>query len=336
MMSRLVWMVALALVTRQPAAEESAVSAIAAARAKIVKLHGAGGARRLEAYQSGILVSPEGQILTVASHVLSGGEVRATFDDGTTRPAKLVAQDLGRDLALLEVEGGAPAWFDLETAAPAPSVGAPILALSNLFDIAAGNEPVSAQSGVVSGRAPLAARQGAFVAAVPGQVLYLDCVTNNPGAAGGAVVDLQGRLVGLIGKELTAESTDMFVNFAIPAEQLAAAYAALRGGPLDLADDDSARVRQPHRLGDLGLTLVPDVLLSTPPYVDAVTAGGSAARAGLQPDDLIVEAGGAAVRNCRDVRQRLAAIDRIDPVKLRVLRAGKLIDVELTAEQDAP
>lgn len=337
-MNRVVALLAVAiglfLACAAPARAENAWSeALASARSKIVKLHGAGGARQLEAYQTGILVSGEGHILTVASHVLSGSEVTATFDDGTKVQARVVAQDLGRDLALLAVEGGTPAGFDLTQPPPACAVGQPVLALTNLFDIASGNEPISAQSGFVAGIAPLAARQGAFATTIAGDVLYLDCVTNNPGAAGGALVDEQGRLLGLIGKELTAEATDMFVSYAIPVSQLTSAYESLRSGQSAEAAPDAAPVRQSHQLDALGFTLVPDVLLNTPPYVDSVSREGPAAKAGLRADDLIVETSGRPIRTCREFRERMRAIDRIDPVKLRILRSGKLIELELVAPE---
>lgn len=316
-------------------ADEALSTALSSARPKIVKIHGSGGGRQLEGYQSGILVAGSEHVLTVASHVLAGGEVSVTLDDGTKAPAKLLAQDLSRDLALLEVEGVAAAGFDLHSPREAPRVGTPIVALSNLFDIAAGNEPVSAQTGFVSGIEAVSARQGSFAIVFRGDVLLLDCVTNNPGAAGGAVVDLEGRLLGMIGKEVTAETTGVFLNYAIPVSELAAGYLAMiEGRRNEPADSEASPVRQPHRLEDLGLRLVPDVLLSTPPFVEAVA--GAAEAAGLRADDLVIEVQGVAARDCRAVREQIRNVDRIDPIKIRVLREGQIVDVELRAPESKP
>ena len=60
---------------------------------KIVKIHGAGGYRGLEPYQSGFLFSPDGHVLTVWSYVLDTDYITAVLDDGRHFDAKLVAAD---------------------------------------------------------------------------------------------------------------------------------------------------------------------------------------------------------------------------------------------------
>ena len=66
------------------------------------------------------------------------------------------------------------------------AAGTRVLALSNLFAVAVGDERVSAQHGVVSTVVPLEARRGAFEAPYRGEVYLLDYTTSNPGSAGGA------------------------------------------------------------------------------------------------------------------------------------------------------
>jgi hypothetical protein len=66
---------------------------IADAARKVVKLYGAGGVRGLEAFQSGILVSPDGRIVTVMSTVLDADEIACVLDDGRRYVAKLVGID---------------------------------------------------------------------------------------------------------------------------------------------------------------------------------------------------------------------------------------------------
>ena len=60
---------------------------IADAARKVVKLYGAGGVRGLEAFPSGILVSPDGRIVTVMSTVLDADEIDCVLDDGRRYPA---------------------------------------------------------------------------------------------------------------------------------------------------------------------------------------------------------------------------------------------------------
>jgi serine protease Do len=84
-----------------------------------------------------------------------------------------------------------------------------------------------------------------------------------------------------------------------------------------------------HNLETLGLLLVPDVLESTPAYVDAVIAAGPAARAELQPDDLILLVNGKRVESQRVLRNLLRTLDRRDDVELTVQRQTQILPLVL-------
>ena len=71
-------------------APASIVDTIERVQPKMVKIYGAGGFRDMEAYQSGILISPEGHILTVFSHVLDTDYITAVLADGRKFEAKLL------------------------------------------------------------------------------------------------------------------------------------------------------------------------------------------------------------------------------------------------------
>src|SRR5829696_1069116 len=111
---------------------------------KVVKIYGAGGIRGLEHYQSGILISGKGHVLTVSSYVLDSHEVTVVLDDGRHFTAQQVADDPLTEIAVLKFDPGGEdvPHFDLSTAVTTES-GARVLAFSNLFGIAAGEEPVS-------------------------------------------------------------------------------------------------------------------------------------------------------------------------------------------------
>ena len=149
-----------------------------------------------------------------------------------------------------------------------------MLALSNLFGIAVGDEAASVLHGNVSAVSQLAARRGAFQSIYRGPVYVLDAMTNNPGAAGGALTDRQGRLAGMIGKELRNALDNTWLNFAIPIAQLRSSIEDMRAGrnPPRRTDETAKKPANAHTLASLGLVLVPDVLSKTPPFIDQLLA----------------------------------------------------------------
>jgi S1-C subfamily serine protease len=299
---------------------------IAAAARRVVKVYGAGGVRGLEAYQSGVLVSPAGHVVTVMSTVLDAEAIDCVLDDGRRYQATLRGIDPQRELALLEIEGEELPAFVIDEAAPL-AVGSRIFALSNLFGVAVGDERVSVQQGVIAAFVPLAARRGAYEAPFQGDVYILDCTTNNPGSPGGALVDRQGRLVGILGKELRSATSGVWLNYALPAAEVATSYRQMAAGEtIAPPPADAATAFDPLVLG---VVLVPDLLDKTPPFVESVNAGSAAARAGLVPDDLLVAVSGRAVASRAAVRQALALVPEGDPVRVTVVRRGALVDCDL-------
>jgi serine protease Do len=207
--------------------------------------------------------------------------------------------------------------------------GQRILALSNLYGIATGDEAVSVLQGVITAMAPLKARRGAYQANFRGEVYVLDAYANNPGAAGGALVDAQGRLLGVLGKELRSEVTGTWLNYALPIPQIATTIDDLLAGrvddtPLELPEPEDALTME-----KLGFSLVPDVLPRTPPYIDALRRESPAQRAGLQPDDLVVFVGGEPIDSHRSVVERLGKIESFEPVTISVLRDSQLREFSL-------
>jgi len=298
---------------------------------KVVKIYGAGGVRGLEAYQTGVLISAEGHVLTALSYVLDTNELAVVLDDGRKFAAEIVGSDPVCELTLLRIAvgGESVAHFDLDDSAAAQT-GDRVLALSNLFGIAAGDEAVSVLHGVVTAVAPLEARRGSFQANYRGPVYVLDAQANNPGAAGGALVGWDGRLLGILGKELQSSVTHAWLHYALPVDAFAAAVRDLRAGRG--AQARSAALLPPDdplTLDDLGLALVPDLLPRTPPYVDAIRDASPARQAGLQPDDLIVFVGGEPTASCAEVVAALQRHEKRAPVAIGVLRRGQLQQLEV-------
>lgn len=304
---------------------------------KMVKIYGAGGFNRLEAYQSGFLISAEGHIATAWSYVLDTDHITVTLNDGRRFEAKLLGADPRLELAVLKIEATELPFFDLNAAATADS-GTRVLAFSNLFGVATGDEPASVQHGVVAVKTQLDARRGVFETPYRGPVYVLDAMTNNPGAAGGALVNQRGELVAMLGKELRSAQNNIWLNYALPIEELRGSVSQILEGKFRPTNEEpKLRPDEAIDLATLGLVLVPDVLERTPPYVDLVRGGSAAATAGVRPDDLIVFVGENLVHSCQGFRDELAHIERNTPLKLVLMRGQVLVEIEVpAAEGDRP
>lgn len=341
MMGRLRWLHAtilgaLALTSAMGAASSVAAEApgqaIAEAARRVVKIYGAGGLRGLEAYQTGILVSADGHVLTVMSTVLDADQIDCVLDDGVRYRGTLVGGDPRRQLAVLALDAADLPFFPIAESDPV-AVGTRVFALSNLFGVAVGDERVSVQHGVVAARGPLEARRGAYEVPLTGDVYVLDCTTNNPGSPGGALVDWRGRLIGMLGKELRATSTGIWLSYAVPVAELARGYREIVAGTVAAAPAAEAIVFDPL---DLGIVLVPDLLDKTPPFIESVTSGSPAAAAGLEPDDLVIAVAGRTVQSRTAVQQALGGLADGDPVRLWVVRAGRVVEVDLGPRPPRP
>lgn len=297
------------------------------AQKRVVKVYGAGGLSGLEAYQSGFLVSPDGHVATAWSYVLDVEPI-VVLDDGRRFESKIVGFEPSLELAVLKCEGVSELpFFGVSEQTPC-DWGDPILAVSNLFGIASGSEPASVMQGSIAAMAELDARRGTFKTPYRGKVLVLDLIANNPGAAGGAVINARGELVGMLGKELRDAATGVWLNYALPVSALRTAIGDIIAGRKTTAPtqtDPQLPRDQSHNPEVLGLVMIPDVLESTPAYIDSVVVGSAAARAQLRPDDLILLVDGKRVDSQRSLRALLRTVDRRDQVELTVQRDTEIL-----------
>lgn len=308
-----------------PAVAEGLARQVRSVQARTVKIYGAGGGAGLESYQSGFLVSPEGHIATAWSYVLDAEPV-VVLDDGRRFISEVVGFEPALELAVLKIDEARLPYFEVSESVEAVP-GQAVIAASNLFGIATGNEPASVMYGHVAAITQLQGRRGSFATAYNGPVYILDLIANNPGAAGGAVVTRDGQLLGMLGKELQDAETGVWLNYAIPAAKLRPAIADVLAGRVQVrtAESDPPLPRdRAMSLELLGITLVPDVLERTPVFIDAVEPDSPAAAAGLEPDDLILLVGDIRTESQNVLREALRRIDRRDIVTLTVQRGTEL------------
>ena len=306
-------------------AQSTFSSVVQQVQPKIVKIYGAGGLRGLEAYQSGFLVSEEGHVLTAWSYVLDTDFITVTLDDGRKFEGQLLGADPRLELAVVKIDAEGLEHFDLR-AGVGLSAGDRVLAFSNLYGVATGDEPASVLHGHVSALWSLTARRGVFETPYRGPVYVLDAMTNNPGAAGGALTDRSGQIAGVLGKELKNSQNNTWLNYALPVSEVAEAVEDILAGRIRKRppEEDVPKPAAPHTLAELGVFLVPDVLPKTPPFVDRVREGSPAEKAGLQTDDLILFVDQNIVGSCKSLREELTYVDRIDDLRLTVQREQEL------------
>ena len=325
--------VVLALLLMGQAAWLSAQSThqtIAAVRPKMVKIFGAGGLQRLYSYSTGFLISPDGHIVTVWSHVLDGESVTVVLDDGRKFQGKLLGAEPQLDLAVLKIDAEELPYSDLETQTATAGAGTRVLAFSNMFKVATGNEPVSVLHGVIAAETKLSARRGAYEVPYDGPVYVVDAITNNSGSGGGMLTTYDGRLLAMIGKELRNSQSNTWINYAIPLGQLQTAITEIRTGKFENRPTEPVEPDNPLRYAalDFGVVLVPDVVYRTPAYIDSVIPGSPAAAAGIRPDDLILFVNDQLVPSCKVLANELGRLAAGDTLRLLVRRGNNLIAVE--------
>ena len=306
------------------------------AQQRVVKIYGTGGIRNLHAYSTGFLVSPKGHVATIWNHVLDQDVVTVVLDDGRRFQASLVNAEPQLDLAVLKIdseETGFP-YFDPADAGHADP-GARVLAFSNVFRVATGNESVSVMHGVIAAHTQLAARRGAFQLPYEGSVYVIDSVTNSSGAGGGVITSHDGILLGMLGRELRNARSNTWVNFAIPVTELRPVIEQIIAGRFTAR---RRQARDTHETPactplDFGLILVPDVVTRTPAYVVGVVSGSAAALNGVQRDDLILFANDELIQSQRQLRSVLGAFEAPGTLKVVMRRGDQLVSIELSVER---
>src|SRR6266513_1895673 len=277
--------------------------------------------RILDGGGSGVVSTPDGYTLTSA-HVVARteGKGRASFVDGRELEFEVVGSDPLSDLAVLRV--------DARDLVPAELGDAERLRVGQLV-VAIGNPhgfTGSVTAGVVSalGRS-LPTRSGGNVRVVD-NVIQTDAALN-PGNSGGALADGRGRVIGIntavagVGLGLAVPinaATRRIVGALMTEGRFRRAYLGIAGGPRPL----------PPRLAQkLGRTAGVEVV--------EVVEGGPADRAGLRPEDLIVELDGTPIEGM-DELQRVVVSELIGrAVRARVVREGRERELELVpAELD--
>ncbi|MFO0866333.1 MAG: trypsin-like peptidase domain-containing protein [Gemmataceae bacterium] len=340
--------VALLMATNSVRAQQPVGSVAADVNKKLVKVFGAGGFKGLPSYGTGILVSAKGYVLTVNNHILSSTNLRVHLYDGRVYTAKLVSREPEFDLAIIKIENDVDflPHYDVDKSAVSPiaEAGDLVFAHSNCFQIATRDEPMSVQRGVVAAYTDLRGRRGVFDAPFNGEVYFIDTVANNPGAAGGALTNRKGDLLGIIGRELKNTLTDTWINYAVPIQSKVDLVRDQKTEKVSIATFVKESIEGKYKEGEKkkredkggyhGIILVANAITATPPYVEEVAPDSPASKAGLKPDDLIVYVDGNLVPSIRIFRELMKSYGPEDPpIRLEVQRGNRLESITLKLTQ---
>jgi serine protease Do len=266
---------------------------------------------------SGVITTEDGYILT-NNHVVDGAdEVKVALQDGREFDAKVVGRDPKTDVAILKVDAK-----DLPAVTIADSdqveVGDIVLAIGNPFGIGQ-----TVTTGIVSATG----RTGAI------GLDYEDFIQTdaaiNPGNSGGALVDTEGRLIGINTAILSRSGGNQGIGFAIPSnlardvmESIVRDGTVTRGFLGVAIQDVNPALAKEFNIKDGRGAIVSDVSPNTP-----------AAKGGIKNGDVIVEFNGKKVTDSRRLRLEVARTAPGKTVPVKVLRNGSVKALQVTVRE---
>ncbi len=260
--------------------------------------------QRASSLGSGVIVSPEGYILTNLHMVEAADEIEVALADGRRASAKVVGTDPDTDLAVLKI-----GLKNLPTITFGHSeqiqVGDVALAIGNPFGVGQ-----TVTMGIVSalGRSHL------------GINTFEDFIQTdaaiNPGNSGGALVDTNGNLIGINSAIYSRSGGSLGIGFAIPAtlakqvmEQIIRSGSVVRGWIGVEVQDITPELAETFKLHNTGGVLIAGVL-----------RGGPADRGGIKPGDLLMEINGKPVGDSTDMLNQISVLAPGKAATLRILR----------------
>jgi Do/DeqQ family serine protease len=262
---------------------------------------------RQSALGSGVVVTPDGYILT-NFHVVDGAEsITVDFTDGRSLDAKVIGTDRPSDLALLKVSGAnyhAIALGNSDTV----RVGDVVLAVGNPLNVGQ-----TVTMGIISAKGrSTGVGDGSYE-----DFLQTDAPINH-GNSGGALVNTRGELVGINSQILSNSDGNIGIGFAIPVNMARHVMDDLRSKGKVTRSQLGIGVQNvtADMASSLGLKQANGVIVSS------VTPGSAADRAGIRRGDIIQTLNGQPVHDMNALRNRVADLGPGTTAELVVLRDG--------------
>ena len=265
---------------------------------------------------SGVIVNPDGYILT-NHHVIDGAEeIKVDMNDGRTVDAKLVGSDSPSDIAVLKITGSGLPYLT-----PGDSdkvqVGDVALAIGNPLGVGQ-----TVTMGIISakGRSGPGLGSGNFE-----DFLQTDAPINQ-GNSGGALVNTNGELIGINSQILSSSGGNIDIGFAIPSNMARSVMDQLvKNGKVRRGQLGISVTRVTSDLAQsLGMSEAKGVI------VNSVQSGSAAERAGIRQGDVITAINDTAVRDTNAFRNRVASNAPGTQVMLTLVRDGREQKIQAT------
>lgn len=268
--------------------------------------------RRQVASGSGVIISDDGYIVT-NNHVISNAEeIEVTLSDNKTYAADLIGTDPSTDLALIKIEAGGLEALPLGNSDSA-LIGEWVLAVGNPFDLTS-----TVTAGIISakGRNINILRKQSRM---PIESFIQTDAAVNPGNSGGALVNLNGELVGINTAIATPTGTYAGYSFAVPVNIVKKVVTDLREYGIVQRAFLGVQIR------DVDEELAEEVDLNRyqGAYIVAVNENSGAAEAGLQEGDLITSVNEVAVNSVAELQEQISRYRPGDRVDIDFVRNGK-------------
>ncbi len=264
---------------------------------------------------SGVIITPDGYILTNEHVVQGASSISVTLQDGASLDATLVGTDPATDLAVIRANGSGLPYATLGESGKLKA-GQLVIAIGNPFGFSS-----TVSTGVVSalGRA-LRSRDGRLIENVIQHTAPL-----NPGNSGGPLVNSQGRVVGVntaiialaqgIGFSIPADTARWVVSQLLAHGHVRRGYLGISGQKYPL---DRRLVRFFHLPNNFGVEVV------------GCDQDGPAGRAGIRKGDLIVSVNGQKTESVDDIHHILAEWPEGKSLSIVVIREQEQIDISVT------
>jgi len=273
--------------------------------------------RREQSLGSGVIVSADGYVLTNYHVIAAADDIQILLYDGRVARALVVGSDEDTDLAVLKIDASNLPTITLDPAVPI-NVGDVVLAIGNPFGVGQ-----TVTMGIVSALGRSIDRASLF-----GTFIQTDAAIN-PGNSGGALVDAEGRLIGINTAIYSRSGGSMGIGFAIPVDTArSVVQALLRDGQVTRGwIGVEPRDLSPELAASLRLTVTQGVLIT------GVLQDGPASRGGMRPGDVVVAIGGTEVLNTAELLAAVAALQPQSVASVAVQRGAQALQLNLTVAQ---